>query len=141
MRDYLHVMDLAEGHILALDALAKAASESGVFESVDVKKDGYFRAFNLGRGKGMSVIQMVEAMRAASGFDYKYEIVGRRCVFLPNQGAKLTESRLGDVPDLTADPAVAQKELGFLASRDLDSMTRDLWNFISKHPNGYASSH
>lgn len=71
-------MDLAEGHIHALNALATAATEPGVFANVDVKQDGYFRAFNLGRGKGMSVLQMIEAMRAASGYDYKYEIVGRR---------------------------------------------------------------
>lgn len=48
--------------------------------------------------------------------------------------------RVGDVPDLTADPALAEKELGFRADRTLDEMCRDLWNFQSKHPNGYLSS-
>lgn len=117
MRDYLHIMDLARGHVLALDAIAA----ENIFASCDAK-DGKYRAFNLGRGKGQSVLTMIEAMRKATGFDYEYEIVGRR---------------LGDVPDLTADPALAQKELGFLASRDLEEMCRDLWNFQSKNPNGY----
>jgi UDP-glucose 4-epimerase len=66
-------MDLAHGHVLALDALAKGA----IFDRC-TPADGYYRAFNLGKGKGMSVLNMVEAMRKASGFDYKYEIVGRR---------------------------------------------------------------
>jgi UDP-glucose 4-epimerase len=66
-------MDLAHGHVLALDAIAKG----DIFANCD-KSTGYYRAFNLGKGKGMSVLNMVEAMRKASGFDYKYEIVGRR---------------------------------------------------------------
>lgn len=81
MRDYLHIMDLANGHVLSLDALDKSVadpSSSHIFSKIDVKKQGYFRAFNLGKGKGMSVLNMIEAMRKASGFDYKYEIVGRR---------------------------------------------------------------
>jgi UDP-glucose 4-epimerase len=71
-------MDLANGHVLALDALVRAASEPGIFASVDAKKDGNYRAFNLGKGKGMSVLDMIAAMKKATGFDYKYEIVGRR---------------------------------------------------------------
>ena len=80
MRDYLHVMDLAKGHVLSLDALISSVSEpsAGIFSSVDVKKDGYYRAFNLGKGKGMSVLNMIKAMKTASGFQYNYEIVGRR---------------------------------------------------------------
>lgn len=74
MRDYLHVMDLADGHVLALDAIEKG----DIFASCDAEKDGLYRAFNLGKGKGMSVLDMIEAMRKASGFEYKYEIVGRR---------------------------------------------------------------
>lgn len=73
-------MDLAKGHVLALDALAKSVTspETGIFSSIDVNQDGYYRAFNLGKGKGMSVLNMIDAMKKASGFDYKYEIVGRR---------------------------------------------------------------
>jgi len=69
-------MDLASGHLLALDALAP---ESTIFAS---SHDAYFKAYNLGKGKGMSVLQILEAMRKATGFDYKYEIIGRRCAFL-----------------------------------------------------------
>jgi UDP-glucose 4-epimerase len=77
-------MDLAKGHVLSLDALAKDVSE-GIFKSTDTSKSGYYRAFNLGKGKGMSVLDMINAMKKASGFDFQYEIVGRRCVslFLP----------------------------------------------------------
>lgn len=79
VRDYLHIMDLAKGHVLALDALARPLSDSdGIFSKLDVAKTGYCRAFNLGKGKGMSVLNMIEAMKKASGYDFKYEIVGRR---------------------------------------------------------------
>jgi hypothetical protein len=73
-------MDLAKGHVLSLDALAKNVSE-GIFKSTDTSNSGYYRAFNLGKGKGMSVLDMINAMKKASGFDFQYEIVGRRCVF------------------------------------------------------------
>lgn len=66
-------MDLAKGHVLALDAI----SSGKIFASC-TEAEGSYRAFNLGKGKGMSVLNMVEAMRKASGFEYKYEIVGRR---------------------------------------------------------------
>ena len=75
MRDYLHVLDLAKGHLLALDALAPG---SRVFD--DCADAARYKAYNLGRGRGMSVLQILEAMRKATGFDYKYEISGRRCV-------------------------------------------------------------
>ena len=73
-------MDLAKGHVLSLDALAKSVTSpsDNIFSKLDVKKEGYFRAFNLGKGKGMSVLNMIEAMKKASGYDYQYEIVGRR---------------------------------------------------------------
>jgi UDP-glucose 4-epimerase len=70
-------MDLAKGHVLSLDALAKS-TEEGIFKSVDTSKNGFYRAFNLGKGKGMSVLDMINAMKKASGYDFKYEIVGRR---------------------------------------------------------------
>lgn len=65
-------MDLAHGHVLALEALT---SESEIFDS---KSPAFFKAYNLGKGRGVSVLQIVEAMRRATGFDYKYEIIGRR---------------------------------------------------------------
>ncbi|KAF9446133.1 UDP-glucose 4-epimerase [Macrolepiota fuliginosa MF-IS2] len=117
VRDYLHILDLAAGHGLALDALTE---DSSVFRG---KTEAFYRAYNLGKGRGMSVLQIVDAMRKATGFDYKYEIIGRR---------------RGDVPDLTADPSLAEKELGFKANQDLDTMCRDLWNWQSRNPLGYG---
>jgi aldose 1-epimerase len=73
VRDYIHVLDLASGHLLALDALAP---DSKTFDGSVAR----FKAYNLGKGKGLSVLQIVEAMRKATGFDYKYEIIGRRQV-------------------------------------------------------------
>ncbi|KAI0066697.1 UDP-glucose 4-epimerase [Artomyces pyxidatus] len=119
VRDYLHVLDLASGHLLALDALTP---ESHVFDNVP---DGVrFKAYNLGRGQGYSVLQITEAMRKATNFNYKTRIVGRR---------------RGDVPDLTADPTLAEAELGFKAKENLETMCRDLWNWQSKNPEGYGS--
>lgn len=114
VRDYIHILDLAEGHLNAMQALD---DDSKFTESRS-------RAFNLGKGVGMSVLNMIDAMRKVTGYEYPYEIVGRRP---------------GDVPDLTADPALAEKELGFKATRSLDDMCRDLWNWQSKNPDGYDS--
>jgi UDP-glucose-4-epimerase GalE len=119
VRDYIHVLDLASGHLLALDALAP---ESKVFDNCP--DEARYKAYNLGKGRGMSVLQIVEAMRKATAFDYKYEIIGRR---------------RGDVPDLTADPTLAEKELGFKAPQTLEVMCRDLWNWQSKNPQGYTT--
>jgi UDP-glucose 4-epimerase len=66
-------MDLAKGHLLALEALAP---DSKVFDSCS--DPARYKAYNLGKGKGMSVLQIVEAMRNATGYDYKCEVVGRR---------------------------------------------------------------
>jgi UDP-glucose-4-epimerase GalE len=118
VRDYLHVLDLASGHLLALDALCP---ESKIFNNPP--GSACFKAYNLGKGKGVSVFQIVDAMRKATGFDYKYEITCRR---------------RGDVPDLTADPSLAEKELGFKAPQDLETMCRDLWNWQTKNPQGYG---
>lgn len=78
MRDYLHVVDLAQGHVLALDALDKG----DVFPK-DAEGAGKYKAYNLGRGQAYSVLQIIAAMRKATGFEYEYEIVGRRSVPLP----------------------------------------------------------
>ncbi len=73
-------MDLAHGHVLALDALAVPQTERNIFSDCSPKQDGNCRSFNLGKGKGQSVLSMIKAMQKASGFEYKYEIVGRRWV-------------------------------------------------------------
>ena len=76
VRDYIHVVDLAAGHQLALDALSEGST---VFPpNAEIR----YKEYNLGKGHGMSVLQIVEAMRKATGHDYKYEVIGRRCVFL-----------------------------------------------------------
>jgi aldose 1-epimerase len=72
VRDYLHVLDLSKGHVLALGALSE---NSTIFSG---RQEAFFKAYNLGKGRGMSVLQIVEAMRKATGFEYKYEIIGRR---------------------------------------------------------------
>lgn len=72
VRDYLHVLDLAAGHLLALEALAPTSRVFGA------TPDARYKAYNLGEGKGISVLQIVDAMRKATGFDFKYEVIGRR---------------------------------------------------------------
>lgn len=120
VRDYLHVMDLAAGHLLALDAL----ENTNHVAFANLPDRAKYKAYNLGRGKGQSVFDIVNAMKKATGKDFKTRVIGRR---------------LGDVPDLTADPALAEKELGFHASQDLETMCRDLWNWQTKNPEGYSA--
>ncbi|PWO00417.1 UDP-glucose 4-epimerase [Tilletiopsis washingtonensis] len=117
VRDYIHIMDLAGGHVNALEAL----DDDAKFK--DTPTPGKYKAYNLGKGKGMSVLQMIDAMRKVSGYEYPYKVEGRR---------------LGDVPDLTADPTLAEKELGFKAKYNLDDMASSLWNWQSKNPKGYT---
>lgn len=77
-------MDLAEGHVLALAALEEEATfkptEGAAGSTGFGGSGGLFKAYNLGKGKGMSVLNMADAMEKASGFKFKYEIIGRRCV-------------------------------------------------------------
>lgn len=107
VRDYIHVMDLAEAHTRSLNVL---------FE-----KDTSFTV-NLGTGKGVSVLQMIEAFKKASGRDIPYEIAPRRA---------------GDLPEYYADPSYAKEFLGWEATRTLDDMCRDNWAWQSKNPKGY----
>lgn len=109
VRDYIHVVDLALGHVAALDKLIDG-SVSGL------------KVYNLGTGNGYSVLEMVEAMKKASGVDIPYAIKPRR---------------EGDVAEVYADCRLAKEELNWVASRDLDTMCRDLWNWQSQNRNGY----
>ncbi|MGB8380461.1 MAG: UDP-glucose 4-epimerase GalE [Dermatophilaceae bacterium] len=110
-RDYIHVEDVADGHIAALTALANSA------ESV--------RTWNLGTGSATSVLAMVEAFARVSGRPIPYEIVGRRA---------------GDVPVSLAYPARAHGELGWRATRTIDDMCADTWRWQSGNPMGYPES-
>jgi len=97
VRDYIHVMDLAEGHVAALDKLS-----TGV------------HIYNLGTGKGTSVLQLIDAFEEANGINVPFEIVARRP---------------GDIADCYADVSKAERELGWEAKRDLVAMCRDSWRF------------
>ncbi|WP_067068612.1 UDP-glucose 4-epimerase GalE [Roseateles chitosanitabidus] len=107
VRDYIHVVDLAEGHVAALDFLLRGT------ESIVV---------NLGTGQGYSVLDLVKAFGAASGRDIPYEIVPRRP---------------GDVAACYADPTLAREKLGWTAKRDLKRMCEDSWRWQSTNPNGF----
>ncbi|BBS85881.1 UDP-glucose 4-epimerase GalE [Aeromonas media] len=107
VRDYIHVMDLAEGHVKALH---HCAGRGGV------------HPYNLGTGQGQSVLQMVAAFSAACGKPLPYRIEPRRP---------------GDISECWADPAKAQRELGWHATRDLAAMCADSWRWQSANPNGY----
>jgi len=109
VRDYIHVVDLALGHLKALD---KLASKPGVV------------AYNLGTGQGYSVLDMIGAVERASERTVPYRIVARRP---------------GDIAACYADPAVAARELGWRAERGIEEMTRDAWNWQRMNPQGYAS--
>ena len=107
VRDYIHVMDLAEGHVKALAWLQNQAGA---------------HVFNLGTGRGYSVLEMVTAFELASGCPISYRISPRRA---------------GDVAEVYADSAKAERELGWKAVRDIDVMCRDSWNWQKQNPLGY----
>lgn len=111
VRDYLHVMDLADGHLSALNYMEK--KESGCF------------TFNLGTGNGCSVLDMVKAMGKACGHEIKYKIGARRP---------------GDIATCYADASLAKSEMGWEAKRALDEMCADLWCWQQQNPNGFAGA-
>jgi len=108
VRDYIHVVDLALGHVKALE---KLSGLRGV------------HAWNLGTGRGCSVLEVVRAFEEASGRRVPYRVVPRRP---------------GDVTQTWAEPAKAAAELGWKATRDLRRMCEDAWRWQSANPNGYA---
>ena len=110
VRDYIHVVDLALGHLKALD---KLATGSGLV------------TYNLGTGQGYSVLEMVAAFELASGNKIAYTIAPRRA---------------GDIAQCYASTELAERELGWKASRDLTDMTADAWRWQSHNPNGYQVS-
>jgi UDP-glucose 4-epimerase len=107
VRDYIHVVDLAQGHLKALEKLAE---NPGVV------------TYNLGTGHGCSVLEMIAAFARASGQEIPYRITARRP---------------GDIACCYADPALAERELGWQARRGLDAMCADTWRWQSLNPHGY----
>ncbi|MFC5081087.1 UDP-glucose 4-epimerase [Vibrio thalassae] len=107
VRDYIHVMDLADGHIAALKRLNHRKG---------------LHIYNLGTGNGSSVLDMVKAFELASGKQIPYKIVDRRP---------------GDIAECWADPSKANKDLGWAATRSLQDMTTDGWKWQSLNPEGY----
>ncbi len=107
VRDYIHVMDLADGHIAALNAVGQ--------------KEG-LHIYNLGTGNGSSVLEMVKAFGEACGKPVPYEIC---------------ERRPGDIAECWASTAKAERELGWKATRTVAEMTADTWHWQSENPQGY----
>ncbi len=110
VRDYIHVMDLADGHV---KALKKFEDAPGVY------------IYNLGTGQGYSVLDMIHAFSKAVGKEIPYVIKPRRP---------------GDIATCYADPAKAKRELGWEAKRGIDEMCADGWRWQSKNPNGYREA-
>jgi len=109
VRDYIHVVDLVEGHVAALDYLL--GQKSGLLN------------INLGRGAGVSVLEMVAAFERASGISVPFEYAARR---------------QGDIAECWADASVANTKLGWSASRDVDEMCADTWRWQSENPSGFG---
>lgn len=107
VRDYVHVLDLARGHLLALQALNERHG---------------LNVWNFGAGKGYSVLQIIQAYESASGCSIPHEFVARRS---------------GDIAECWADTTKAYTELGWKPEYDLESMILDTWRWISQNPNGY----
>lgn len=107
LRDYIHVVDLAKGHVAALK---KIQENCGLF------------VCNLGTGKGTSVLEMVLAFSRSCGRELPYEFAPRRA---------------GDLPAFWADPSFAQEQLGWVAEKDIQQMCDDVWHWQRKNPNGF----
>jgi UDP-glucose 4-epimerase len=110
VRDYVHVLDIADAHRLALEKLDRQRGAT---------------AFNLGTGQGTSVLELLDAFSSASGRPIPYELV---------------ERRPGDVATLVADPTLVAAEWGWRPTRDLPTMCADSWRFQQSNPNGYGDA-
>ena len=107
VRDYIHVMDLAEGHVRAIEKLEQ---EKGVL------------IYNLGTGHGVSVLQLVHAFETANDLTIPYQVFDRRA---------------GDIAEFYADASKAERELNWKAERTIEDMCRDAWNWQKQNPQGY----
>ena len=111
IRDYIHVVDLAKGHIKAMEALAGQAFNSGGC-----------KAYNLGTGKGYSVLEIIATFEKITGKKINYKIAPRRA---------------GDLAEYFANPELALTELGWKAEKGLDDMVADTWSWQSQNPQGF----
>ncbi len=111
VRDYIHVEDLAAGHVAALTKLTRT--------------DQSVSTWNLGSGHGTSVLELLHAFERAVGRELPYEVVGRRA---------------GDIAASYADPSLAEAELGWTATRSVDDMCADVWRWQSQNPMGYPDA-
>lgn len=109
VRDYIHVVDLAIGHVKSVEKL---------------KENPGLKIYNLGTGKGSSVLDVVKSFEAASGVEIPYEIKPRRA---------------GDIDENYCDATKAKEELGWVATRDLMKMCEDSWRWQKNNPNGYEN--
>ncbi len=107
IRDYIHVVDLAVGHVKALQAIERGCG---------------LAIYNLGTGKGCSVLEVIHAFETATGVKIPYVVQGRRA---------------GDIPAMYSDPSKAERELGWKAQYGMEEMCRDSWNWQRKNPNGF----
>lgn len=112
VRDYIHIMDLAVGHVRALEKLLEPTFFG-------------FKAYNLGTGHGYSVLDLIKAFSKACGREIKYDIASRR---------------EGDIAASYADASLAENELNWKATRGLDEMCVDTWRWQSGNPNGFQGS-
>ena len=108
IRDYIHVVDLAAGHVSALQAVERGCG---------------LAVYNLGTGKGCSVLELVHAFEKANGLTLPYKIQARRP---------------GDITAMYSDPSKAERELGWKAQYGIEEMCRDAWNWQKNNPNGYS---
>ena len=132
VRDYIHVMDLAEGHIAALRYMEKevlsfprrreSMPESSCRRRPASSEEAAPLIVNLGTGRGYSVLEMLHAFEKATGKTIPYQITNRRP---------------GDIAACYADPSLAEKMLGWKAARSLEDMCADTWRWQSRNPAGY----
>ena len=108
VRDYIHVVDLAQGHLRAIDQL---------------KKESGFKVYNLGHGQGYSVLEIIDSFKKETGKNIPYEVVERRA---------------GDIATSYADANLAKEELQWETTKDISDMCRDSWNWQQKNPEGYV---
>ena len=133
VRDYIHVMDLAEGHLAALEYLQKIqniqcnGNNNGNNDGSNGSNEyrGLSDVVNLGSGIGISVLEMIAAMKKASGRDIPYTIGARRS---------------GDIDTCYADPKKAKELFNWSTTRCIDDVCTDLWKWQSNNPNGYNTT-